>query len=297
MTELDHNRDISVPLSYISSSNPEIFCPARLNLDTLINNGHYLFIAKRGSGKTTMIKCLIESLLNQQKIDSCVVFSPSERMEQRYKKFIPENNIYHEIDYNVIQQIINKQKASGINRDKVCVVMDNSTASTKLNNPVLTDLLMNSRDYGITLFMAMQYSIGFNPDLRNNFDYIFLFADDIISNLKRLYDHYAGMFPSFNTFSKTFLTVTKNYNTLCIINRQTNFIDKVKSFCATKTLDNFKVNKVYNYNDTQLLIKDNTMDKSKIFETLANIIEMNNKIIDTNKQIASTLQQMYSNEK
>ena len=65
----------------------------------------------------------------------------------------------------------------------------------------------------------MQFPLGIPPEMRSNFDYIFLLADDFISNRKRLYDHYAGMFPDFNTFQQVFLDLTENYGCMVINNR------------------------------------------------------------------------------
>ena len=38
----------------------------------------------------------------------------------------------------------------------------------------------------------------------DNFDYIFILGEDMTSNRKRLYEHYAGMFPTFDVFEKVF---------------------------------------------------------------------------------------------
>ena len=65
----------------------------------------------------------------------------------------------------------------------------------------------------------MQYSMGIPPEMRSNFDYIFLLAEDFISNRKRLYEHYAGMFPNFDIFQQVFTEVTENFGCMVINNR------------------------------------------------------------------------------
>ena len=49
----------------------------------------------------------------------------------------------------------------------------------------------------------MQYAVGIPPEMRSNFDYIFLLAEDFISNRKRLL--------SLNAKNKLFNTLEK-YN-------------------------------------------------------------------------------------
>ena len=56
-----------------------------------------------------------------------------------------------------------------------------------------------------------------------------LLKDDFYSNLKRLYDHYAGMFPTFDSFRLVFKELTSNFGSMVIVNRGAcdNFLDKI----------------------------------------------------------------------
>ena len=47
---------------------------------------------------------------------------------------------------------------------------------------------------------------------------IFLLAEDFISNLKRIYDHYAGMFPTFDSFKQTFSALTSQLRLTVVSN-------------------------------------------------------------------------------
>jgi hypothetical protein len=60
--------------------------------------------------------------------------------------------------------------------------------------------------------------LGISPELRTQFDYIFLLADDFYSNLRRIYDHYAGMFPTFESFRQIFKQLTADYGCMVIAN-------------------------------------------------------------------------------
>ena len=64
----------------------------------------------------------------------------------------------------------------------------------------------------------MQYSLGIQPELRSNFDYIFLLGEDLLI-IEKLYEHYAGMFPTRDLFDQVFLQVTDNYGCMVINNR------------------------------------------------------------------------------
>ena len=54
--------------------------------------------------------------------------------------------------------------------------------------------------------------------MRTQIDQIFLCRETIVSNRKRLYDHYAGMFPTFEIFCQVMDQCTENYECLVIDN-------------------------------------------------------------------------------
>ena len=68
----------------------------------------------------------------------------------------------------------------------------------------------------------MQFPIAMSQELRNNFDYVFLLQDNIISNIKRIYDHYAGIFPTLNSFRQVYEGLTQDFSSMVIINRGIN---------------------------------------------------------------------------
>jgi hypothetical protein len=82
--------------------------------------------------------------------------------------------------------------------------------------------------------LTMQFPLGITPELRCNFDYIFLLKEDFYSNLKRLYDHYAGMFPTFEAFRQVFKELTANFGSMVIVNRGScdSFLEKIFWFKA-----------------------------------------------------------------
>jgi hypothetical protein len=85
--------------------------------------------------------------------------------------------------------------------------------------PIL-ELLFNGRHYQIMYILTMQFPLGITPELRSNFDYIFLLKEDFISNQKKLFDHYAGMFPNFNSFRQVFTELTADFGCMVIDNRR-----------------------------------------------------------------------------
>jgi hypothetical protein len=64
----------------------------------------------------------------------------------------------------------------------------------------------------------MQYPLGITPNLRTNIDYVFILRENIVANRKRIYDNYAGMFPTFEVFCQVMDQCTENFECLVINN-------------------------------------------------------------------------------
>ena len=85
---------------------------------------------------------------------------------------------------------------------------------------------MNGRHYKILFILTMQFALGIPPNLRTNIDYVFILRENYVSNRKRLYEHYAGMFPTFDMFCQVMDQCTENFECLVIDNNsQSNKIE------------------------------------------------------------------------
>jgi hypothetical protein len=68
------------------------------------------------------------------------------------------------------------------------------------------------------LIITMQYPLGIPPNLRTNIDYVFILREPYINNRKRIYENYAGMFPTFESFCQVMDQCTENHECLVINN-------------------------------------------------------------------------------
>lgn len=214
-------------------------------LESMCENPSIVMVAKRGSGKSWVCR----KILNHFKDIPCgLIIAPTDRTNCFYGNFIPESYIHDRYRSDIIEkllyrqdQIIAKKKEKKIQGKKVdaraFIVMDDCLASkgTWMRDPPIQELFFNGRHSEIMYILTMQYPLGISPELRGNFDYIFILAEDYISNLKRIYDHYAGVFPDFNSFRQAFSQLTENFGCMVIANRgpRKNFLEKVFWYKAT----------------------------------------------------------------
>ena len=83
---------------------------------------------------------------------------------------------------------------------------------------VMRLLFMNGRHWKIMLIITMQYPLGIPPNLRTNIDYVFILREPYIANRKRIFENYAGMFPTFESFCQVMDQCTENYECLVVDN-------------------------------------------------------------------------------
>ena len=207
-------------------------------------------IAKRASGKSYLTR---EIMYHKRDIPTSVIISKTEKLNKFYGKFIPDLYIYESFDTSILTRLYNRQsklnednkkrKENGkkLKDDRIMLIMDDcmSSKGTWVKDENILELFFNGRHHHISFILTMQYSMGIPPEMRSNFDYIFLLAEDFISNRKRLYEHYAGMFPSFDIFCQVFTEVTENYGCMVINNRihSKNITDKVFWYKAREVPD------------------------------------------------------------
>jgi len=197
-------------------------------------------IAKRASGKSYLTR---EIMYHKKSIPAAIAISRTEKLNKFYSEFIPDSFIFSEYDSEILSKVydrqsimneenkIRKENDKSEKDDRIMIIMDDcmSSKGTWLKDPNILELFFNGRHHHLSFILTMQFSLGIPPELRSNFDYIFLLAEDITSNRKRLYDHYAGMFPTFDIFQQVFSEVTADYGCMVINNRihSTNITDKV----------------------------------------------------------------------
>ena len=99
------------------------------------------------------------------------------------------------------------------------VILDDCLFDDKwTRDKVMRLLFMNGRHWKIMLVITMQYPLGVPPNLRTNIDYVFILREPYINNRKRIYENYAGMFPTFESFCQVMDQCTENYECLVINN-------------------------------------------------------------------------------
>jgi hypothetical protein len=188
-----------------------------------------VLIGKRDTGKSFLVRDL---LYYQQEIPIGTVISGTEEGNGFYGKMVPKLFIHNEYNSAIIENILKRQrtvlkqikkemetyKRSTIDPRAFVILDDCLYDNTWSRDKLMRLLFMNGRHWKVMLVITMQYPLGIPPTLRTNIDYVFILRENYIANRKRIYENYAGMFPTFESFCQVMDQCTENYECLVINN-------------------------------------------------------------------------------
>lgn len=201
------------------------FDPSRIQSDSCVS-----LIGKRNTGKSF---CLKDILSYHRDIPVGVVVSPTEAANGYFQHFIPNMLLFDEPSPEIIKKFLDRQKSISTEYKRELKKFGNSQIDARaflilddclydkrwINNIDIRSIFMNGRHYKIFFFITMQHAMGLPPVLRNNIDYIFIFRNNIRKEREKIYQHYAGMFPTFEAFEQVMMQTTENYECLVIDNK------------------------------------------------------------------------------
>ena len=188
-----------------------------------------VLIGKRDTGKSFLVRDL---LFYQQEIPIGTVISGTEEGNGFYAKMVPKLFVHNEYNTAIIENILKRQrtvlkqikkemetyKRSTIDPRAFVILDDCLYDATWTRDKMMRLLFMNGRHWKVMLIITMQYPLGIPPTLRTNIDYVFILRENYIANRKRIYENYAGMFPTFESFCQVMDQCTENYECLVINN-------------------------------------------------------------------------------
>lgn len=186
-------------------------------------------IGRRDSGKSFLVKDL---LYYHQDIPIGTVIAGTEEGNGFYGKMVPKLFIHNEYKTEIIENVLKRQRQvmKQINKEmetfkksnidpRAFVILDDCLYDNSWSRDKMMRLLfLNGRHWKVMLVLTMQYPLGIPPTLRTNIDYVFILREPYIANRKRIYENFAGMFPTFESFCQIMDNCTENYECLVIDN-------------------------------------------------------------------------------
>ena len=188
-----------------------------------------ILIGRRDTGKSYLVKDL---LYHHQDIPIGTVMSGTEAGNGFYGKLVPKLFIHEEYNSVLIENVLRRQKAAikQMNKEmetyhktnidpRTFVILDDCLYdNTWARDKLMRLLFMNGRHWKVMLVITMQSPLGIPPNLRTNIDYVFILREPYLSNRKRIWENYASMFPTLESFNTVMDQTTENFECLVINN-------------------------------------------------------------------------------
>jgi hypothetical protein len=199
----------------------------KFDISKLRDDSVVLFIGARNTGKTV---ALMDTLRYHTGIPIGVVISGTESANHNFEQVMPKFLIYDEYEPPIIEKFVDRQKkiCAQVDAEKrkygrtdldprAFLILDDCLYDKSwVNDKKIREIFLNGRHFKIFLCITMQFPLGIPPHLRANVDYVFIMRNNMVKERERLYQHYAGMFPNFNTFASVMSQCTENYECLVI---------------------------------------------------------------------------------
>ena len=233
-------------------SPPQIFPIDDFNPTAIAPGKVTCIVAKRGSGKSTLIRNLLYQL---RKAPLCLAFSATEQYNNFYGDIIDESMIHEDYDSDIIKTLIQRQKiiinktlASNPFETHAVLVLDDTIADANkiFNDRQMKFLFFNGRALKINLIIAAQCIMSIPPNYRVNIDYVFLFKETNLTVQKKLYEFFgASIFPRFEDFKASMDHYTTDYGCMVINNTSVDadYRKRVFKYKARVDLPDFKMSK------------------------------------------------------
>lgn len=190
-----------------------------------------VIIGKKDTGKSFLVRDIL--FHTQENFPVGTVISGTEVANAFFQDMVPSKFIHDKYRPEIIHNVIKRQamrkdkrlqdkKNNGGHSDidpRAFLILDDCLYdATWIKEESTRYVFMNGRHVDLTTMITMQYPLGISPNLRTNVDFVFILRENILGNRRRIYENYAGMFPTFEMFCTFMDQCTENYECLVICN-------------------------------------------------------------------------------
>jgi hypothetical protein len=189
-------------------------------------------IGKKDTGKSFLVRDILHTTHRHFPVGT--VISATEAANEFFQNMVPSKFIHDKYRPEIVQNVIKRQATIKAKRNedkknrggsssidpRAFLILDDCLYDAKswINEESTRFVFMNGRHIDLMTIITMQYPLGITPNLRTNVDFVFILRENILGNRRRIYENYAGMFPTFEMFCSFMDQCTEDYECLVICN-------------------------------------------------------------------------------
>jgi len=211
----------------------------KFNMDTIVErcsiDSHkspmIVLIGKKDTGKSFLVKDILANTQSCFPIGTVISGTevanpffqdmvPSKLIHDKYKPDIVMNAIKRQLSIKQTREHEKRTRGGHSNLDpRAFLILDDCLYDASwIREESTRYVFMNGRHIDMVTLITMQYPLGVTPNLRTNIDFVFILRETGIGNRRRIYENFAGMFPTFEMFCQFMDQCTENYECLVICN-------------------------------------------------------------------------------
>lgn len=211
----------------------------KFNMDMIVNrcaiDSHkspmIVLIGKKDTGKSFLVKDILHHTQACFPIGTVISGTevanpffqdivPSKLIHDKYKPDIVMNAIKRQLSVKQTREHEKRSRGGNSNIDpRAFLILDDCLYDASwIREESTRYIFMNGRHIDMVTLITMQYPLGITPNLRTNIDFVFILRETGIGNRRRIYENFAGMFPTFEMFCQFMDQCTENYECLVICN-------------------------------------------------------------------------------
>ena len=202
-------------------------------LNSLLSDSVIFCIGPRTSGKSYLVRDIMYEM-SLRKMPYSQIYSVDEG--KHFSEFFPKSYIKSAFAEGEMELLIENQRLGTLKDGKglqnnCFLLLDQPESSDELwkKSKAFQKVFTLGRHLNIMMVMTLQCVIGVPPVMRQNVDYVFLFRTESDTELKKAYENYGGLVPTFEVFKELFLECTNDYGCMVIDRtvKSNNLCDKI----------------------------------------------------------------------
>ncbi len=192
-----------------------------MSIELTLVNKTVAFVAKRNSGKSVLLKYLVEHEKDQ--FDKIMVICPTESINRFYSNIVDEKCIFDAYDENWTEKLIQSLTKTNADtkpeeRKKVLLIFDDILSDVDFHSsPAMKKIFTRGRHVGISIICTCQYLYQLPPICRSNVDYV-LVGQMNNQSKNLLCDEFLAGTLDRKEFINLYNKATRDYNFLIINN-------------------------------------------------------------------------------
>ena len=205
-----------------------------------------VFIARRNSGKSYVMRYLLNILAKAHRFNCVYVVSPTKHNGE-WTSIVGDDYVFDNFDEDFIQGMLDAQalhkremtEDKRIKANPILLILDDCLGSTSFHQQLFTKLATTGRHYDLTIWASFQQYTKCPPVIRSNCDYLHFLNASNSKTMRVIHEEQSPTdYDDWQDFQKYLREATLNYGVVLLDNTKAG---KLVKFTAPTNQPKYKI--------------------------------------------------------